>query len=244
MEQLEILRKISGTKKSYIQIKTTPLDDDITQPWKSKFGGIPCLPSHIEHPRNENGDYLSFLSQINFSETPRLKGFPEKGVLQFYIDTDDSLGKFSAGGYKVLYFPDPESLQDIQPLNQFEDQSDIFPIECPHLLSFALRTQLISPSNPGFESIFKDYIANDSFKTYYYDVIQLEGEHQIGGYPTFVQDPPAFLDVEYDDYELLLKIDIDDHINWGDSGVANFLIHKNDLANLDFNKVFYWWDCS
>jgi uncharacterized protein YwqG len=74
--------------------------------------------------------------------------------------------------------------------------------------------------NPGFESVFKDYLADDSFKTYYYEVIQQEGRHQFGGYPAFVQDPPAFLDVEYDDYELLLKIDIDDHINWGDSGIG------------------------
>jgi uncharacterized protein YwqG len=63
----------------------------------------------------------------------------------------------------------------------------------------------------------------------------------IGGYGSSVQDPPVFLDEEYDQYEVLLKMDYEYHINWGDAGIANFLIKKEDLAILDFSKTEYWW---
>lgn len=44
---------------------------------------------------------------------------------------------------------------------------------------------------------------------------------------------------------LLLQIDTDNSLNimWGDSGVANFFIRKEDLLNLDFSNVIYNWDC-
>lgn len=47
----------------------------------------------------------------------------------------------------------------------------------------------------------------------------------------------------YEDYVLLLQIDTDDEIMWGDSGVGNFVIHPDDLAKRDFSKVYYTWDC-
>ena len=45
---------------------------------------------------------------------------------------------------------------------------------------------------------------------------------------------------------LLLQIDTDDSLNimWGDSGVANFFIKKEDLLNLDFSNVIYNWDAT
>ena len=30
---------------------------------------------------------------------------------------------------------------------------------------------------------------------------------------------------------------------WGDSGVANFFIDKEDLENNNFNNILYNWDC-
>lgn len=36
--------------------------------------------------------------------------------------------------------------------------------------------------------------------------IQCENSHQVGGYADFAQDPPVFLDEEYDQYEVLLTM--------------------------------------
>jgi uncharacterized protein YwqG len=30
---------------------------------------------------------------------------------------------------------------------------------------------------------------------------------------------------------------------WGDSGVAQFFMHEDDLRRRDFSKVRYNWDC-
>lgn len=44
---------------------------------------------------------------------------------------------------------------------------------------------------------------------------------------------------------MLLQLDTDDSIDmmWGDAGVANFFIRKEDLLKLDFTKVYYTFDC-
>jgi uncharacterized protein YwqG len=51
----------------------------------------------------------------------------------------------------------------------------------------------------------------------------------------------------FSDYELLLQIDSSeaeaDEICWGDVGVGNFFIRREDLRNRDFSKVLYTWDC-
>ena len=67
--------------------------------------------------------------------------------------------------------------------------------------------------------------------------------HKIGGYAYFTQQDPRIGNDKFKDYILLLQIDTDDQIMWGDSGVANFFIHPADLARKDFSKVMYNWDC-
>ncbi|MEK3889148.1 DUF1963 domain-containing protein [Bacillus sp. FSL K6-3431] len=44
---------------------------------------------------------------------------------------------------------------------------------------------------------------------------------------------------------MLLQIDseFEKGMMWGDSGVANFFIRKQDLERLDFSHVLYNWDC-
>lgn len=67
--------------------------------------------------------------------------------------------------------------------------------------------------------------------------------HKLLGYPSFTQSDPRY--DTYAKYDtLLLQIDSDgDDIMWGDCGVANFFINKEDLKNKDFSKILYNWDC-
>ena len=52
---------------------------------------------------------------------------------------------------------------------------------------------------------------------------------QIGGYPFFTQYDPR----QEDNNEVLLfQLDSQDHILWGDSGVGNFFISKEDLIKI------------
>ena len=75
--------------------------------------------------------------------------------------------------------------------------------------------------------------------------------HKMLGYAFFTQDDPRY-DKKYEDYDtLLFQLDSDGYSNgngdiilWGDAGVANFFMKKNDLEKKDFSNVMYNWDCS
>ncbi|MDO4896962.1 MAG: DUF1963 domain-containing protein [Moraxella sp.] len=80
-----------------------------------------------------------------------------------------------------------------------------------------------------------------------YDECSGINEHQILGYPNFTQTDPREYNEHLQGHILLLQIETDDmgenDIMWGDSGVANFFIHPDDLKNQDFSKLVYNWDC-
>lgn len=74
----------------------------------------------------------------------------------------------------------------------------------------------------------------------------LQDGHRIGGYPHFAQDDPRCFN--YDEKEILLfQLDSDEvedvNLMWGDAGVANFFISREDLKNGVFSDVLYSWDC-
>ena len=72
---------------------------------------------------------------------------------------------------------------------------------------------------------------------------ELNSGHWIGGYPFFTQYDPRD-ENRFPDYTfLLLQMDTDGGIMWGDAGVGNFFITQEDLKNKDFSKVLYNWDC-
>ena len=82
----------------------------------SKFGGVFYLPQGEHVPTCPEGEPMQFLAQVNFSQMPPLKGFPQSGLLQFFLDTDetrfeekiddpDSLREL----YAVRYYPSPNA---------------------------------------------------------------------------------------------------------------------------------------
>ena len=74
--------------------------------------------------------------------------------------------------------------------------------------------------------------------------------HQLGGYPYFTQYDPRFeyRSSEATKYtELLFQIDsqfdTEWDLCWGDAGVRNFFISREDLEALDFSDLLYNFDC-
>lgn len=67
------------------------------------------------------------------------------------------------------------------------------------------------------------------------------------GYPDFswIGSDPRDENSPYD--TLLFQIDSEiydggeEYILWGDGSVANFFIRHEDLENLDFSRVLYYW---
>lgn len=81
----------------------------------SKFGGVFYLPQGQTIPVSTEGEEMQFLAQINFSQIPPLEGFPQNGILQFFVDTD--INRFhnkvyqenQRELYKVLFYPEPSA---------------------------------------------------------------------------------------------------------------------------------------
>ena len=108
LEREKIIAACQPSLLPCIHIK--PASAEAPGPTDSKFGGEFYLPAGAEAPE------LEFLAQINFAQAPHLEGFPETGLLQFFLCTDeetfesfaenDSAWKQDAGLFKVLYYPE------------------------------------------------------------------------------------------------------------------------------------------
>jgi uncharacterized protein YwqG len=249
---LEPYRKqIESSVKPYIRIFAQPEDDlELTQ---SKFGGIPYLPHGFEYPSGSSGNPLFLLAQINFKEVPELKGFPHKGILQFYAGDDSMYGldlddPFDQSNYRIVYFEDVDednAQQDIE-LPDYDN----FPILESHALRFEKQFSPVSPNDKAFDEYFGTP-AFDFFDRFGDDKVEIRrayarlaqgNGHKLGGYAHFTQEDPRLLQ-EFEESKLLLQIDSDHKsILWGDEGIANFFIHPEDLSDLEFSEVLYNWD--
>ncbi|MDX8366556.1 YwqG family protein [Cytobacillus sp. IB215665] len=258
-DELEGFRiDIEKTVKPYVQIKA---EKGVTKIYQSKFGGYPYLPKTMEYPKGANGKPMKLLAQLNFEEIPQLELMPERGILQFFISAEvEVMGiEFEdltdPKNFRILYHQhtlnEEALITDFSILESLE--TDFFPIENELALTFDIDYEpvslvdfrcyeLLDDSVNRFQQIDKD---NDIEIWDVYDSYYGEG-HKIGGYPYFTQTDPREHETQLQEHTiLLLQIDTDDDagIMWGDSGVANFFIRKDNLERLDFSNVLYNWDC-
>ena len=224
-----------------------------TELWNSKVGGRPYWPEAMAYPKDEKQEDLYFLAQINFAEMPALEGFPENGILQFFINDDDLYGvdfdnPFSQKNFRIIFHEEisKDGLKDdfsflrtfkYSPLNGNSSS-----------MEFQSMSELVPTSDHQFEQFFgADFF--DTFKEQSWDILESYNEairssgHKVGGYADFAQFDPR--DPE-DNMILLFQLDSDaeNDISWGDLGIGNFFIKKEDLENKNFEKILYNWDCT
>ncbi len=232
--------------------------------FESKLGGLPYLDPAQTIPTNKEGKPLCLLAQIVLEELPEISiNLPREGILQFWIESNDLYGLDFDGdtsGYSVRYIESidktikPDKIQQRYLANQVLQE---FPFEGEFGMTFTKEIQdfplylegteaaLVKKWNELYpESII---IGVEELGDIYDDALDLSmsNGHKISGYPFFTQYDPRN---EIDDYKiLLLQIDSDRVsgrcIDWGDAGVANFFISKENLEKRDFSDVLYNWDC-
>ena len=251
--------RIKATIKPFIEIKAK--SDNNLRLWQSKFSGFPYFPKGLQYPTDTKGQAMFLLAQINFSETPKLEMFPEKGILQFYISNGSDIygacfeNPARQNGFKVLFFP--EVIEDDHLLItefDFLPKPDMLPIENQSSLIFNLGYAPIPVVDYHFEPTILNIDSKSKYELFgkykkvyeeYEKLFHSEG-HKLGGYPYFTQnDPREFETYRGEEYRLLFQMDTDDEagIMWGDCGVANFFISEQDLENKNFSRVLYNWDC-
>jgi uncharacterized protein YwqG len=253
--------EVESTELSSVAITAVPMED--IPPAASKFGGYPYLPINFHYPKDAGGSYMYPLAQINFSEIPALDRFPRSGYLQIYISAHDQmLGSDypdlqSQKNFRIVFLEENEIVvcqTDFSFLDKIMDLETL-PVQTSHRLSFVekkdhmgmadVRTEMTLglKVNRMIDKIIKKYPEEDENILYqkFCDTFSARG-HKIGGYAGFTQTDPRFKNPPFDQYILLLQIDSDEEIMWGETGVAHFFIHPDDLAKKDFSKVMYTWD--
>lgn len=69
----------------------------------SRIAGYPDLPPSIEWPCNSDGEYYTFIAQINLSELPfsPFEGLPHQGILYFFLGLDEPAYDIE---HKIFYY--------------------------------------------------------------------------------------------------------------------------------------------
>lgn len=147
-----------------------------TTVFDSKFLGTPYMPKGFAYPEDPSGRPLSFLAQVNFADVPPLPGYPESGIVQFYISNDEDYSKHVWGlqFYKEKPYDaqaqfDLQQSQDyfrvvwhdniITNLDQLDDsvpstRSGYLPIDDEAKLTFTKGTSFPTPDDYRFEKTF------------------------------------------------------------------------------------------
>lgn len=224
----------------------------------SNIGNIE-LPISFE---NKNFENLKLIAKINLDDLDFFPvNFPKKGILLFFINTND-LGyrfPFNKDEFNVIYIDNINLINDFNKINKpnlvFKNS-----ISFPSYQENIIETKNFDYLDSNIIQEVEDFIQSN-FYNFDYDT-----NHQIFGHPVAIQGTVRFwwslsyLGYKYEDVDklnedemtlirkqeenfiLLLEVNFGDpKINietdiFGDS-IAYFGIHKEDLINLDFNKV-------
>ena len=239
--------EIENYKLETVKISATPVSQKEIMPInQSRFLGLPYLPTDVNYPVDKKGAPMIMLAQINFAEVPHLQNYPQKGVLQLFISSTDW---YDMTDYKILYHDgitiDAQINFDFLTENLYLES----PIYCEHKLKFEKVIEYGGVADFNFDLTFNGIDYYD-----YYETLSKEQQnemdalfegtgHKIGGYAYFTQSDVRDYDAAKHNDVLLLQIDTDEQIMFGDSGVANIFIHPDDLANKRFEKAYFNWDC-
>ncbi|MBL7814905.1 MAG: DUF1963 domain-containing protein [Saprospiraceae bacterium] len=232
-------------KMSTLQISSTPCQLEDLKPTQSCFMGRPWMPVDAEYPKDSKGQPMLMWAQINFSEAPPLRDFPDKGILQFFLSATEWYD-MKAEDCKIVYWSDPSVETPLRTDFSFltEKLLDESPISCPHELCFDLVDDYGCPQDIRTQEILPILDSDDLTEEQEDEIYKiLDGSgHKLSGYAYFTQEDPRYKDT-IKDHVLLMQIDSDKKIAFGDSGVANFFIPKEALLKRDFSKAWFNWDC-
>lgn len=236
---------------------------------QSKIGGQPDLPKNTEWFKEDNGQPLSFIAQINLAELTYLdeiKELPASGCLYFFYSADQSAWGFDPKDkdkFKVFFYEGDVSNLERRGFPETLDESARYK---PCKLSFNMSASL---PNWG-----QDYVAdrlNKDEMDKYFDITEEEGSNKLLGHADNIQNPMELecelvtnglycgdatgyndpkakaLEKNKDNWILLFQVDSnykEAGMMWGDMGRLYFWIKKEDLTNKRFDKCWLISQCS
>lgn len=238
----------------------------------SKVGGLPYWDPALPYPVDSQGNQMTLLAQLNFAQLGTEAPLPAQGLLQFFIGQDDVFGidfdqPDRQKNFRVVYHPEPDSALTLEQIQALELPTHVEADLCTPVIREAAFTAektvgYMGPGDCRFEALFREAVRavtgedigeknayqyfDKADRDYFYDQLSAAG-HRLLGYPFFTQYDPREPEGPYD--TLLFQLDSDmaedrkDLVLWGDCGVGNFFINREDLLCRDFSRILYNWDC-
>ena len=239
----------------------------------SKVGGLPYWDPALPYPTDSQGNKMTLLAQLNFAQLGTEDPLPAQGLLQFFIGQDDVFGidfdqPDSQKDFRVVYHPEPDPALTLEQIQALDLPTHVEADLCTPVIREAafIAEKTVGYMGPGdcrFEALFREAVRavtgedigdkneyqyfDKADRDYFYDQLSTAG-HRLLGYPFFTQYDPREPEGPYD--TLLFQLDSDmaedrkDLVLWGDCGVGNFFINREDLLRRDFSRILYNWDCS
>ena len=238
----------------------------------SKVGGLPYWDPALPYPTDSQGNKTTLLAQLNFAQLGTEDPLPRAGILQFFIGQDDGFGidfdqPDRQKNFRVVYHPEPDSALTLEQIQALKLPTHVEADLCTPVIREAAFTAektvgYMGPEDGRFDALFREVVravtGEDIGEQNAYQYLgdadcrclndQLNNTgHRLLGYPFFTQYDPREPDSPYD--TLLFQLDSDmidrkDLVLWGDCGVGNFFINREDLLRRDFSRILYNWDCS
>lgn len=238
----------------------------------SKVGGLPYWDPALPYPTDSQGNKMTLLAQLNFAQLGTEAPLPAQGLLQFFIGQDDVFGidfdqPDSQKDFRVVYHPEPDPALTLEQIRALDLPTHVEADCCTPVFQEAVFTAektvgYMGPEDGRFDALFREVVravtGEDIGEQNAYQYLgdadcrclndQLNNTgHRLLGYPFFTQYDPREPDSPYD--TLLFQLDSDmidrkDLVLWGDCGVGNFFINREDLLRRDFSRILYNWDCS
>lgn len=227
---------------------------------QSKLGGLPYWPSGMSYPRDKHGIPLAFLAQLNCSDTsPPDDGFPDTGLLQFFIKNDASYGltldddggycEALSGGtknYAVIYHPEVHPLYaPALPDDVMDAVEDFLPYQGETALQLEPGDSYPEQTDYRFADVVKQVGELPAhIVEYLHERTSDMSAHCAGGYARFPRDNDPRQGVpRQENWRLLFQLGTDSNrhldVMWRGIGIAHFLIREEDLKKRDFSKAWF-----
>lgn len=238
----------------------------------SKVGGLPYWDPALPYPTDSQGNKMTLLAQLNFAQLGTEDPLPAQGLLQFFIGQDDVFGMDfdqpdRQKNFQVVYHPEPDPALTLEQIQALDLPTHVEADLCTPVIREAAFTAektvgYMGPGDCRFDALFREAVRavtgedigdkdayqylDDADRDDLYDQLSTSG-HWLLGYPFFTQYDPREPEGPYD--TLLFQLDSDmaedrkDLVLWGDCGVGNFFINREDLLRRNFSRILYNWDC-
>jgi len=232
---------------------------------QSRFGGTPDLEESIDWPKNELGEPLSFVAQLNCEEISVFDKsglLPKTGLLSFFYCAEQHAWGFEPDNYhrfKVMFTENTAALTRRGFPGNLEENARFYPNMIIPESSLSL---------PSFDDELIEQLFEDDDRTKYIDLVT-GYQSQLLGYADNIQGTmeldchlmsQGITHLEWsesdakenslegkDDWILLFQVNSEEekaNMMWGADGMLYFWIRKQDLAARNFEKVWCILQCT